>query len=148
MKRFFLILLCLIFPLTAFTGCEKSKITDASQNARTVLINGIEADTVEAAMGAFQGKQGDYIEFKFNKPQTVDTFFIIEKSTSVRQFNIYIETDGKYKLVYTGKNILNEEIKIQPEAGTAVKVEIVNTDIQNNEFQIQSISIYNSREVK
>ncbi len=147
MKRITAVLLCVIL-LVSFTACGKDGgVTDAIGTNKTVLINGEEVDTVEASMGAFQGKQGAYIEFRFSEPQVIDTYFIIEKTTSVRQFNIYAEVDGKFKCVYTGRNILNEEIKTEPETATAVKLEILNTQIGNDAFTITSVSAYNSQEV-
>ncbi len=147
MKKLISFSLCLVLILTAFSGCgKKDTITDVVQTDKIVLINGKEVNTVEASMGAFKGKQGDYIEFRFSKPQTIDTYFIIEKSTTVRQFNIYAEVEGKFKLVYTGKNIFNEEIKTEPETASAVKIEILNTQIGNDAFEITSISAYNSQE--
>ncbi len=147
MKKIISAVLCLILIASMLTACgNDGKITDAVQTEKTVLINGEEVNTVEASMGAFQGKQGDYIEFRFAEPQTIDSYFIIEKTTSVRQFNIYAEVDGKFKCVYTGKNIFNEEIKTEPETATAIKVEILNTQIGNDAFTITSISAYNSQE--
>ena len=97
-------------------------------------------------MGAFQGGQGDYIEFRFKEPQTFNTVFINEKSTSVRQFNIYAEVDGRYKLIYTSKMILNENIAVEKTTATALKIEIVNTEIGNDSFTIQGINAYNIEE--
>ncbi len=148
MKKIILVLFCLVLILFSFNGCKNDKIEDAVQSEKTVYINGVKANTVEAEMGAFQGKQGDNIEFRFSEPQTIDTFFVIEKTTSVRQFNIYGEVDGKYKLLYTGKNILNEEIKIQPETVTGIKLDILNTQIGNDKFIIQSVSAYNTQEAE
>ncbi len=147
MKKITSAILCLILLTSLFTSCgNNSGITDAIGTDKTVFINGEEVDTVEASMGAFQGKQGSYIEFRFSEPQVIDTYFIIEKTTSVRQFNIYAEVDGKFKCVYTGKNILNEEIKTEPETATAIKLEILNTQIGNDTFTITSVSAYNSQE--
>ncbi len=147
MKRILSALLCIVLIISLFSSCSNNGgITDAVQTDKTVLINGERVDTVEASMGAFQGKQGSYIEFQFSEPQIIDTYFIIEKTTSVRQFNIYAEVDGKFKCVYTGKNILNEEIKTEPETATAVKLEILNTQIGNDSFTITSVSAYNSQE--
>lgn len=139
--------LSLVLLATLLCGCgkEKSKrITDIIQEAEIVSINGIENDTVEARMGAFQGKQGDYIEFRFSEPQTFNTVFITEKTATVRQFNVYAEIDSKYKLVYTGKHILQENITIEETVtATAFKLEIVNTQIGNDNFIIQNVSAYN-----
>jgi len=133
----------LLLALCLFTSCGREKITDVVNNAEVVLINGKEVDTVEAAMGAFQGKQGDYIEFRFDEEQTFNTVFINEKSTSVRQYNIYAEVDGKFKLIHTSKLIVNENIPVETTTATALKIEIVNTEIGNDNFIIQGISAYN-----
>ena len=82
MKKFLYSFVCIVLILTLFTSCGGEKIVDVVNNAETVLINGNEVDTVEASMGAFQGKQGDYIEFRFEDEQTFNTVFINEKSTS------------------------------------------------------------------
>ncbi len=143
MKKILCSLFCLLLALCLFTSCGREKITDVVNNAEIVLINGKEVDTVEAAMGAFQGKQGDYIEFRFDEEQTFNTVFINEKSTSVRQYNIYAEVDGKFKLIYTNKLIVNENIPVETTTATALKIEIVNTEIGNDNFIIQGVSAYN-----
>lgn len=134
--------------LNVFSGCKgkDDKIIDVIQEAAIVTINGNKVDTVEASMGAFEGKQGDSIEFRFSELQTFNTIFIIEKTTSIRQFNIYAEIDGKYKLVYTGKNVYAENIIIEPVTASAFKLEVMNTEIGNDNFSIQSISAYNVTE--
>ena len=146
MKKFLCSFACIVLIITLFTSCGGEKIVDVVNNAETVLINGNEVDTVEASMGAFQGKQGDYIEFRFEDEQTFNTVFINEKSTSVRQYNIYAEVDGKFKLVFTDKLILNENIAVEKTTATALKIEIVNTEIGNDNFVIQGISAYNIEE--
>lgn len=133
----FLLIICL------FSSCGGEKIIDVVSTAETVLINGEEVDTVEAAMGAFQGKQGDYIEFRFPEEQTFNTVFINEKTTTVRQFNIFAEVDGRFKLIYTSKLIVNDNIKIEQTTATALKIQIVNTEIGNDNFIIQGICAYN-----
>lgn len=133
----------IILIVCLFSSCGGDKIIDIVSTAETVLINGSEVDTVEASMGAFQGKQGDYIEFRFKEEQTFNTVFINEKTTSVRQFNIYAEVDGRFKLIYTSKLIVNDNIQIEQTTATALKVEIVNTEIGNDNFIIQGISAYN-----
>ncbi len=133
----FLLIICL------FSSCGGEKIIDVVSTAEAVLINGEEVDTVEAAMGAFQGKQGDYIEFRFPEEQTFNTVFINEKTTTVRQFNIFAEVDGRFKLIYTSKLIVNDNIKIEQTTATALKIQIVNTEIGNDNFIIQGISAYN-----
>ncbi len=145
--------LCLLLIITVcaslFTACgseKQEKITDAVSIASRVLINGEVSDTVEASLGAFQGKQGDYIEFIFSEPQEINTIHIIEKTTTVRQFNIYAEVDEKYKLIYTGKNILNENIAVERTTATALKLEILNTQIGDDNFIIQGVSAYNIKE--
>ena len=97
-------------------------------------------------MGAFEGKQGDYIIFRFDEEQTFNTVFINEKTTSVRQYNIFAEVDGKFKLIYTDKLILNENIVIEETTATAIKIQIVNTEIGNDHFIIQGVSAYNTKE--
>ena len=150
MKKTISVILCLILIGTIFSGCKKNenRVTDIIQEATIVSINGIQVDTIEAAMGAFSGKQGDYIEFRFSELQTINTFFIIEKTTTVRQYNVYAEVDGRYKLVHTGKNIFPENIIIEPVTASAIKVEIVNTQIGDDNFTIQGISAYNIKETQ
>ena len=140
------LLVAIVLLVTAFSGCGKAdenKIIDIIQGAETVIVKGVQTDTIEASMGAFQGKQGDYIEFHFDEPQTFNTVFITEKTATVRQFNIYAEIKGKYTLVHTGKVILQENITIDTVTADALKLEIVNTQIGNDNFIIQSISAYN-----
>ncbi len=142
-------LCCLGIVFCLFAGCRKDSgntVTDIINNASEVYINGEFADTVEARMGAFQGKQGDYIEFRFEEPQCFNTIFINEKTATIRQYNIYAETDGKYKLVHTGKNIFQENIVIEPVVATAFKLEIVNTAIGDDSFIIQGVSAYDIQE--
>lgn len=148
MKRikFSTLLVALVIFVTTFSGCGKAdenKIIDIIQSAETVIVKGVQTDTIEASMGAFQGKQGDYIEFRFDQPQTFNTIFITEKTATVRQFNIYAEIEGKYTLIHTGKVILQENITIDTVTADALKLEIVNTQIGNDNFIIQSISAYN-----
>ena len=139
-------MLTLVLIICLFSSCGGDKITDVVNNAETVLINGEKIDTVEAAMGAFQGKQGDYIEFRFEKEQTFNTIFIAEKSTTIRQYNIFAEVDGKYKLIHTDKLIVNDNIPVEKTTATALKIQVVNTEIGNDNFAIQGISAYNIEE--
>lgn len=146
MKKFIYSILSVVFIICLFSSCGGDRVEDIINTAETVFINGEKVDTVEASMGAFQGAQGDYIEFRFSKAQTFNTVFINEKSTSVRQFNIFAEVDGKYKLIYTDKLILNENIAVGETTATAIKIQIVNTEIGNDKFIIQGISAYNIKE--
>ena len=143
MKKLLFSIVGIILILSLLSSCGGEKIVDVVNTAETVLITGKEVNTVEAAMGAFQGKQGDYIEFRFSEEQTFNTVFINEKSTTVRQFNIFAEVDGSFKLIHTGKLILNENIPVEETTATAIKIQIVNTDIGNDNFVIQGISAYN-----
>lgn len=133
-----------------FSSCKEADnenaIIDVITLASEVGINGEKTNTVEASMGAFKGSQGDYIEFFFDEPVTFDSFFINEKTTSVRQYNIYAMTDGKYKLIHTGKHVTIENIVLEPVTATAIKLVIVNTEIGNDEFIIQGISAYNTNQ--
>ncbi len=139
-------LLCVINLLFGtFSGCNGSSdegVSDIITAADEVYINGTLTDTVEARTGAFQGKQGDYIEFRFNEPWMFNTVFINEKTATIRQYNIYAEIDGKYTLVHTGKNVLQENIIVDPVMVTGFKLEIVNTAIGDDNFVIQGISAY------
>ncbi len=149
-KKSLALLVCIVISLTLFTACKNSdegkKITDVLADASAVFINGEQSNTVEARLGAFEGSQGDYIEFRFPEKREFNTIYVIEKTATVRQFNIYAEIDGKYALVYTGKNILSENIAIDTVTATAFKLEVVNTDIGNNHFIIQGISAYKIEE--
>jgi len=146
MKKFLYSAVCIILIICLFSSCGGNRIEDIITSAETVLINGEAVDTVEASMGAFQGKQGDYIEFRFEEAQTFNTVFINEKSTTVRQYNIFAEVDGKFKLIHTDKLILNENIAVEETTATAIKVQIINTEIGNDNFIIQGISAYNIEE--
>lgn len=143
MKKLLFSLTIIILISCLFSSCGGNRIVDIISNAETVLINGEAVDTVEASMGAFQGKQGDYIEFRFSEEQTFNTVFINEKSASVRQYNIFAEVDGEFKLIYTDKLIINENIAVEETTATALKIQIVNTEIGNDNFIIQGISAYN-----
>ena len=143
MKKFLFSLTSIILIICLFSSCGGNRIIDIVTTAETVLINGEAVNTVEASMGAFQGKQGDYIEFRFNKEQTFNTIFINEKSTSVRQYNVFAEVDGEFKLIYTDKLIVNENIAVEETTATALKIQIVNTEIGNDNFIIQGVSAYN-----
>lgn len=142
-------ILALCFVAVIFCACGKTKgtkITDIISEASTVLINGTESSTVEASLGAFEGKQGDYIEFRFDEPQEFNTVFISEKTATIRQYNIYAEIDGKFTLIYTGKHIFQENIKTPQTTTTAFRLEIVNTQIGDDHFIIQGINAYNLTE--
>lgn len=143
MKKFLFSLTSIILIICIFSSCGGNRIIDIVTTAETVLINGEAVNTVEASMGAFQGKQGDYIEFRFNKEQTFNTIFINEKSTSVRQYNVFAEVDGEFKLIYTDKLIVNENIAVEETTATALKIQIINTEIGNDNFIIQGVSAYN-----
>ncbi len=151
MKKFFKalsIVLCFLILISSFCGCGKKRerIVDVVSTASSVFINGEQNETVEAAMGAFKGKQGDYIEFRFSEPQEINTVFITEKTATVRQFNIYAEIDGAFQLIHTGKMIFAENITFDTVTATALKFIVVNTEIGQDEFIIQSISAYNITE--
>ena len=146
MKKFLFPFVSVILITCLFSSCGGERIVDVVSTAEAVLINGEEVDTVEASMGAFQGKQGDYIEFRFPEEQTFNTVFINEKSTSVRQYNIFAEVDGRFKLIYTDKLIVNDNIKVEETTATALKIQIVNTEIGNDNFIIQGVSAYNIEE--
>jgi hypothetical protein len=144
-------LILAIITLLSVCGCGKAnenRIEDIITLAKEVKISGKTVDTVEARMGAFEGKQGDYIEFFFSEKQTFNTIHITEKTTSIRQFNIYADVDGDYKLLYTGKHVLNEEIAVEETTTTAIKIHILNTEIGNDDFAITGINAYNIKESK
>lgn len=144
-------LILAIITLISICGCGKAdenRIEDIITLADEVKISGKTVDTVEAKMGAFQGKQGDYIEFIFSEEQTFNTIHITEKTTSIRQFNIYADVNGDYKLLYTGKHVLNEEIAVEETTTTAIKIHILNTEIGNDSFAITGINAYNLQESK
>ena len=90
MKKFLFSLTSIIFIICLFSSCGGNRVVDIVSNAETVLINGEEVDTVEASMGAFQGKQGDYIEFRFSEEQTFNTVFINEKSGGRRLYERHL----------------------------------------------------------
>lgn len=146
MKKFLLSIVSILLIISLFSSCGGNRIEDVINTAEAVLINGEEVDTVEASMGAFQGEQGDYIEFHFSEEQTFNTVFINEKSTSVRQYNIFAEVDGQFRLIHTDKLILNENIYVEETTATAIKIQIVNTEIGNDKFTIQGVSAYNIEE--
>ena len=143
MKKFFFSITSIILIICLFSSCGNDRIVDIISTAEAVLINGEAVGTVEASMGAFQGKQGDYIEFRFPEKQTFNTVFINEKTTSVRQYNIFAEIDGEFRLIHTDKLILNENIAVKETTATAIKIQIVNTEIGNDNFIIQGVSVYN-----
>ncbi len=130
--------------VSVFSSCSKGNAEIAE--SEKVFINGKEADTVEASLGAFEGKQGDYIEFIFKEPTDVNAVYIIEKTANIRQFNIFAKVGGKYRLVYTGKNVLTDNCRFNTVKAEAIKFSVVNTDIQNNNFIIHGISIYNIKD--
>lgn len=139
------IFICLLLLITSLCSCsqKREKIVDVISTATSVFINGEQNETVEASMGAFKGKQGDSIEFRFEEPQEFNTVFITEKTATVRQFNIFAEIDGKFQLIYTGKLITAENITFETVTATAFKFTVVNTEIGSDEFVIQDISAYN-----
>ena len=112
MKKILFSITSIILIICLFSSCGGNRIVDIVTTAEAVLINGKAVDTVEASMGAFEGKQGDYIEFRFSEEQTFNTVFI------------------------------NENIAIEETTATALKIEIVNTEIGNDHFIIQGISAY------
>lgn len=143
MKKNLFSIVSILLIICLFSSCGGNKVEDIIATAETVIVKGEVVDTVEASMGAFQGKQGDCIEFKFDKAQTFNTVFINEKTATVRQYNIFAEIDGEYKLIYTDKLIINENITIEETTATAIKIQIVNTEIGNDNFIIQGVSAYN-----
>lgn len=151
MKKAFIptsIFLCLVILTVCLCGCgqKREKIVDVISTATSVFICGEQAETVEASMGAFKGKQGDSIEFRFEEPQSFNTVFITEKTATVRQYNIFAEIEGEFQLIYTGKLIMAENITFDTVTATAFKFTVVNTEIGNDEFIIQGISAYNITE--
>ncbi len=142
------VFLCLAVLTVCLCGCseKRERIVDVISTASSVFINGEQVETVEASMGAFKGKQGDFIEFRFDEPQTFNTVFITEKTATVRQYNIFAEIDGEFQLIYTGKLITAENITFETVTATAFKLTVVNTEIGSDEFIIQGISAYNISE--
>ena len=143
MKKILFSITSILLIICLFSSCGSNRIVDIVSTAETVIVKGEVVDTVEASMGAFEGKQGDYIEFRFDEEQTFNTVFINEKSTSVRQYNIFAEVDGEFKLIYTDKLIMNDNIAVEETTATALKIQIVNTEIGNDNFIIQGVSAYN-----
>ena len=146
--NFISIFLCLAILITTLCGCsqKREKIVDVITLATAVYVCGEQVETVEASMGAFKGKQGDSIEFRFDEPQEFNTVFITEKTATVRQFNISAEIDGEFQLIYTGKLLMAENITFDAVTATAFKFTVVNTEIGNDEFIIQGINAYNITE--
>ena len=141
-KAFSVFLVLCVIIITTACGNDNNRIPNVISSAASVSINGEKSDTVEAAMGAFEGSQGDYIEFFFDEEVTFNTFFISEKTTSVRQYNNYALTGDRYRLIHTGKHITSENIALDTVTTTAIKVVILNTEIGNDSFVIQGISAY------
>ncbi len=143
-----IVFLCLAVLTLSLCGCgqKREKIVDVISTATAVFICGEQVETVEASMGAFKGNQGDFIEFRFDEPQSFNTVFISEKTAAVRQYNIFAEIDGEFQLIYTGKLITAESITFDTVTATAFKFTVVNTEIGNDEFIIQGISAYNLTE--
>lgn len=140
-----------VITIISLCSCGKGneeRIEDIITLAESVEINGKRVDTVEAKMGAFQGKQGDYIEFFFSEEQTFNTIFITEKTTSIRQFNVYADVNGDYKLIHTGNHVFNNEIAVEETTTTAIKIHILNTEIGNDNFAVTGISAYKLEEDK
>ena len=146
--NFISIFLCLAILITTLCGCsqKREKIVDVITLATAVYVCGEQVETVEASMGAFKGKQGDSIEFRFDEPQEFNTVFITEKTATVRQFNISAEIDGEFQLIYTGKLLMAENITFDAVTDTDFKFTVVNTEIGNDEFIIQGINAYNITE--
>lgn len=142
------VILCFAVLVLILCGCsqKREKIVDVITTATSVYVCGEKNETVEASMGAFKGKQGDSIEFRFDEPQTFNTVFITEKTATVRQYNLYAEIDGEYQLIYTGKLIMAENVTFDTVTATAFKFTVVNTEIGNDEFIIQGINAYNITE--
>lgn len=142
------VVLCFAVLVLILCGCsqKREKIVDVITTATSVYVCGEKNETVEASMGAFKGKQGDFIEFRFDEPQTFNTVFITEKTATVRQYNLYAEIDGEYQLIYTGKLIMAENVTFDTVTATAFKFTVVNTEIGNDEFIIQGINAYNITE--
>ena len=142
------VILCFAVLVLILCGCsqKREKIVDVITTATSVYVCGEKNETVEASMGAFKGKQGDFIEFRFDEPQTFNTVFITEKTATVRQYNLYAEIDGEYQLIYTGKLIMAENVTFDTVTATAFKFTVVNTEIGNDEFIIQGINAYNITE--
>ncbi len=146
MKKTLSVLLIIALCAGLFGSCSnntENKIIDVVSTAKEVRINGEISSTVEAQMGAFTGVQGDYIEFFFTESREINTVYIIEKTATVRQFNIFAEIDGSYILIHTGKVITGEEITFDTVSATALKIQIFATQKDKNEFIIQGISAYN-----
>ena len=59
MKKVLFSITSIILIICLFTSCGSNRIVDVVSTAEVVLINGESVDSVEASMGAFQGKQGD-----------------------------------------------------------------------------------------
>ena len=142
------VILCFAVLVLILCGCsqKREKIVDVITTATSVYVCGEKNETVEASMGAFKGKQGDFIEFRFDEPQTFNTVFITEKTVTVRQYNLYAEIDGEYQQIYTGKLIMAENVTFDTVTATAFKFTVVNTEIGNDEFIIQGINAYNITE--
>ena len=142
------VVLCLTVLTLCLCGCsqKREKIVDVITMATSVYVCGEQVETVEASMGAFKGKQGDFIEFRFDEPQTFNTVFITEKTATVRQYNLFAEIDGEIQEIYTGKLIMAENVTFDTVTATAFKFTVVKTEIGSNEFIIQGISAYNISE--
>ncbi len=126
-----------------FSSCgSKSSVTDVVSNASSVNINGTDVTTVEARLGAFSGKSGDYIEFKFDEPQKINSIFINEKTAAVSQFNIYGNVDGELKMLYAGTKILTTDYLFDEVSVSTLRIEVASTSDGNDEFIIQGISAY------
>ena len=69
------------------------------------------------------------------------SFFVIS-FLLLFNFNVFAEVDGRFKLIYTDKLILNENITVEETTATALKIQIVNTEIGNDNFIIQGVSAY------
>lgn len=123
-------------------ACTGGNVEDLVSSSTNVLINKKAVDTVEARMGAFSGKQGDTIEFRFAKASKLNTVYIVEKTAVITRYLLYAEVNGKFKLVYDGKQVFAQNITFDTVTATALKLEIMNTQPGAGDFTITGINAY------
>lgn len=100
------VLLCLVLSVTAFSGCYRIR-------KPSVKTNGIDysCDFKRLNDGSLTGSvklsEKEYIDIDFTRETEFDTVELYENGDNCNEFNIYVEKNGQWELVYKQDRIMH-----------------------------------------
>lgn len=140
LKKITAVSLCTVMISLVFSSCSSVK------KAPELHANSISYHCNYKALGdgslnkAVKLSQGEYADIEFDGEVTFDTVALYENGDNCNKFNIYIDRDGEWELVYQQDRILTYHLCFIGEVATSrLRLEIAEC---NKPVKIKELSVY------